>query len=218
LLALPNPVSGALPDTMESKELSTMASEKQIAANRLNAQKSTGPRTPEGKAIAGQNALKHGVRSESFIQGFSDKEEYYELCAKLVDEWQPATPTEEHLLERMAIALWKAAYLDCLEGEELGPFTEHKYLGVIWQQQVRVERSYDKALSELRALQKDRAAHAAKPQPHPGPGLEPQPAVTADRPASESPESELIMQPGVPLPEMPGVPQEQPFTPSPHAP
>ncbi len=38
-----------------------MASEAQISANRQNAEKSTGPRTDEGKAVASQNAVKHGL-------------------------------------------------------------------------------------------------------------------------------------------------------------
>jgi len=38
-----------------------MASQKQIDANRRNAERSTGPRTPEGKAIVKNNALKHGL-------------------------------------------------------------------------------------------------------------------------------------------------------------
>ncbi len=38
-----------------------MATEAQIAANRLNAQRSTGPRTADGKAVVAQNAAKHGL-------------------------------------------------------------------------------------------------------------------------------------------------------------
>ncbi|MBN1506445.1 MAG: hypothetical protein JW955_06345 [Sedimentisphaerales bacterium] len=38
-----------------------MTMEAQIAANRANAQKSTGPRTKTGKAIVPQNAVKHGL-------------------------------------------------------------------------------------------------------------------------------------------------------------
>src|SRR4051794_15045422 len=42
-----------------------MATDKQIEANRRNAQKSTGPRTPAGKAKCSRNALKHGLASIS---------------------------------------------------------------------------------------------------------------------------------------------------------
>jgi hypothetical protein len=40
-----------------------MASPAQIAANKLNSRKSTGPRTPEGLSKSSMNALKHGNRS-----------------------------------------------------------------------------------------------------------------------------------------------------------
>lgn len=38
-----------------------MATEKQIAANRANAKRSTGPKTPSGKRRSSGNALKHGL-------------------------------------------------------------------------------------------------------------------------------------------------------------
>ena len=38
-----------------------MATPNQSAANRRNAQKSTGPRTPQGRAASRLNALKHGL-------------------------------------------------------------------------------------------------------------------------------------------------------------
>ena len=38
-----------------------MATEKQIAANRANAQKSTGPRTAAGRLKSSRNALRHGL-------------------------------------------------------------------------------------------------------------------------------------------------------------
>ena len=44
-----------------------MASLKQLEANRRNALKSTGPRTPEGKKISCLNALKHGVYSHNVV-------------------------------------------------------------------------------------------------------------------------------------------------------
>jgi hypothetical protein len=40
-----------------------MATEKQIAANRANAQKSTGPKTAAGKLTSSRNAYRHGLSS-----------------------------------------------------------------------------------------------------------------------------------------------------------
>ena len=40
-----------------------MATQAQIAANRQNSLKSTGPKTPEGRSKSSMNALKHGMRS-----------------------------------------------------------------------------------------------------------------------------------------------------------
>jgi len=53
-----------------------MASERQFAANRRNAQKSTGPRSASGKKRSGQNALRHGlarpISSADFIKQLED--------------------------------------------------------------------------------------------------------------------------------------------------
>ena len=53
-----------------------MASVAQIRANRLNAQKSTGPRTAEGKAAASQNAAKHGLLAEQVVIKGEDPAEF----------------------------------------------------------------------------------------------------------------------------------------------
>jgi hypothetical protein len=52
-----------------------MASEAQVTANRLNAAKSTGPRTPQGKEIVAQNALKHGLLARRDVIAGEDQEE-----------------------------------------------------------------------------------------------------------------------------------------------
>ena len=44
-----------------------MPTQAQIRANRENAKKSTGPRTPEGKANSSKNALKHGLLAEDAV-------------------------------------------------------------------------------------------------------------------------------------------------------
>ena len=52
-----------------------MTTERQVEANRLNAIKSTGPRTPAGKAMVRHNAMKHGLLSrESLVKGESETE------------------------------------------------------------------------------------------------------------------------------------------------
>jgi hypothetical protein len=43
------------------------ATKKQLAANRRNAQKSTGPKTADGKAASSQSHLKHGLYSGNII-------------------------------------------------------------------------------------------------------------------------------------------------------
>ena len=55
-----------------------MATEAQIIANRRNSQKSTGPRSPEGKAIVSKNAVKHGLfASENVIKG--ENQDHFDL-------------------------------------------------------------------------------------------------------------------------------------------
>jgi hypothetical protein len=52
------------------KGVKMMISEKQWLANQHNALRSTGPRSPAGKALASQNALRHGLRAgRSIIAG-----------------------------------------------------------------------------------------------------------------------------------------------------
>ncbi len=52
-----------------------MSTTEQINANRQNAQKSTGPKTNEGKAAVSKNAVKHGLfAAEAVIEGENQTE------------------------------------------------------------------------------------------------------------------------------------------------
>ena len=76
----------------------------QLAANRANAQKSTGPRTPEGKARSAQNARKHGFTATSFpVPRLEDLQEIARLRADLFALYQPRNSQEMFALERMAL-------------------------------------------------------------------------------------------------------------------
>ncbi len=83
-------------------------SPKQIAANRRNALRSTGPRTIEGKLASKFNATKHGLRaSEIVIPGHEDPLEFEALLQKLMDDWTPEGHTEISLVNEIAIAQWR---------------------------------------------------------------------------------------------------------------
>jgi hypothetical protein len=53
-----------------------MTSFRQIAANRRNARKSTGPITEEGKQRSRCNAVRHGLTAETVIGALEDAEDY----------------------------------------------------------------------------------------------------------------------------------------------
>ncbi|MBV9503405.1 MAG: hypothetical protein JO323_00215 [Acidobacteriia bacterium] len=80
-------------------------SEKQLAANRRNAQKSTGPVTPAGKARSAQNSRKHGFTAASFsVIRLEDAQELENLVADLVAAYQPVNSQEHFAIERIALA------------------------------------------------------------------------------------------------------------------
>ena len=89
-----------------------MTSEKQIAANRRNAQKSTGPVTPEGKAVSSRNAITHGLYACDNVVNSphlkEDQAEYDQLLASLVDELKPEGVLQEFLVCKIANSLWRS--------------------------------------------------------------------------------------------------------------
>ena len=80
------------------------ASPRQLAANRANAAHSTGPRTPEGKAVSARNSLRHGISPSNFaVVRLEDLQEVAHLKARLVAAYQPVNSQELFALERMAV-------------------------------------------------------------------------------------------------------------------
>jgi hypothetical protein len=86
-------------------------SPKQIAANKRNAIKSTGPRTAKGRAVSKMNALKHGILSQQvLVRGRNVQESARDLKAlhlRFWDELQPEGPIEEMLLDQIVTAHWR---------------------------------------------------------------------------------------------------------------
>lgn len=92
-----------------------MASRAQIAANRRNAQLSTGPRTLEGKAQSAANALKHGLRSERATLPSEDRAAHERLRADLFARYAPADEAEARLVDALALAYARLARLPAAE-------------------------------------------------------------------------------------------------------
>ncbi len=84
-----------------------MSSLKQIAANRRNALKSTGPTTPEGKERSRSNAVRHGLTAETVIADLEDAEDYKAFEAAINTDYDAQTAVERELVLRLASVLWR---------------------------------------------------------------------------------------------------------------
>ncbi len=86
-------------------------SERKAAANRANAQHSTGPRTAAGKARSSLNALRHGILARAAfiakIDGGARRPEFDAILAGLAQEFQPQTTSEHLMVQQLAGCYWK---------------------------------------------------------------------------------------------------------------
>jgi hypothetical protein len=92
-----------------------MTSWRQFQANRLNALKSTGPRTEEGKRISRRNALRHGLTAETVIDGLEDSEDYREFEAAIISDYDAETAVARELVLRLAALLWRLRRIIAIE-------------------------------------------------------------------------------------------------------
>jgi hypothetical protein len=92
-----------------------MANERQIAANRDNARKSTGPKTIEGKLSSRGNALRHGLTGESVISCLEDRNEYMAFEAEIVADYAPSSTIEQIMVARLASILWRLRRATAIE-------------------------------------------------------------------------------------------------------
>jgi hypothetical protein len=158
-----------------------MTSAKKSEANRQNALKSTGPKTPEGKAANRLNAVKHGLLSEQVLLPGEDEEALRELSEHLRAELQPVGYLEDLLVERIIAAYWRLRRLGRVEA---GIFAWELYgeLAERAQQEARTheksgldqlledtslpstildERKHQEALSEAKEMEAKRDAETA---------------------------------------------------------
>jgi hypothetical protein len=162
-----------------------MTSQQQADANRVNSQKSTGPKTAAGKAISSTNALKHGMHSRTLILSHEDADAYTGLCNGIIQQFAPRNQHEQFLCKRMASARWRLERLEFMETGLLdAPEIDTADLDRLSRWQVRMENSYDKAYKQLTLFRKAeeaaRAKAAARPEAPAHPDAHPEPSAPAE--------------------------------------
>jgi hypothetical protein len=135
-----------------------MASPAQIAANQENAQKSTGPKTEEGKTASSRNNYRFGFNAKVFtVLECESQADYQQSLQELLDEHGPTTPTESILVEKMAQHNWismRAQRLQdgCFQDDTLN----ESRLALSLRYQATHERLFHQAHNELRKLRAEK--------------------------------------------------------------
>jgi len=171
-----------------------IVSDKQQAANRQNAQHSTGPKTPAGKAAVRFNALTWGLRARSLMLRGDNPADYQELWDNLEADWQPQDHTERYYLEQMTTAQWlltrTAVSETRIRQADLSLGRELALLARVGAQRAQLERSFTTSMHELKQLQKERQARS-----QPQPAQTPRASKTAPPPDQPKPAQPEVSQP-----------------------
>ena len=161
-----------------------MATEQQIAANRLNAQLSTGPKTEAGRKRSSLNALRHGLTGQVTTMTDEDRAAHDQFSKALMKDLSPDGAMEIQLAQRVATDSWRLNRASAIEdnifalgqlqnGGQACPdvpqidaalisarvFTlESKQLQLLTLYEQRINRSIQKNLAMLQSLQSARTA------------------------------------------------------------
>ncbi len=124
--------------------------------NRQNAQHSTGPKTPEGKAVSAMNRFRHGLAGSFAVLDWEDADRYCELLFQLHQEHQPETMTECILVERMTQHQWlslRALRLqDICFNMDVPVCDQEKQLALYLRYGTTHDRAFHKCLADLLKL------------------------------------------------------------------
>lgn len=142
-----------------------MTSPAQAEAARTNGTRSTGPTTPEGKARAAQNAIKHGLNAKRFeLTDAADQAAFDEIEQELIQTYMAVTPVQKRQAGQMAIAMWRQTVVANMENALLvaiqaGEATANEggaglpSLNSIYRYRARIERDLKQATQMLKELQ-----------------------------------------------------------------
>jgi hypothetical protein len=169
-----SPADQPIPEARPAKPVTPA----RLVANTANAQRSTGPRTAEGKAKSRLNAVRTGLTGRTVLLPADDAAIYRRHVQDFVDEFQPVGPRESELVQTLADHSWRLDRIASLEmafyahgleqfheqfasrGELQGAFVQmHTFLQYEKQfrnlqvQEMRIRRNREKDTAELHRLQ-----------------------------------------------------------------
>jgi hypothetical protein len=139
-----------------------MATEAQIAANRNNAQASTGATTAAGKARSSRNALSTGLFSRGDFVLPDEQAQYAEFCASFQTHLEPEGPIEQTLTAEIIHAAWRMRRCSAVAAGLTGSLDPMVDPAAAQTQQAvdrarnDAHRAFQRSLSELRRLQTER--------------------------------------------------------------
>lgn len=113
-----------------SKTVAT--SQRKIQANRANARRSTGPKTPAGKSRVSRNALKHGIFSRNLLtkdaDGGEQPRDYAQIYNAIYQHYLPEGSLEELLVDKIATCYWRLLrVLRCETGQITRGLVAHRF-------------------------------------------------------------------------------------------
>lgn len=162
-------------------------SQKQLEANRANALKSTGPRTPDGKAVVALNPIRHGLLSKEVLLASEDESALVDMGKRMRHDLAPVGELEMILVDRIISAAWRLRrvlraendLIDKKVSEELttwrrkkggeipvnmwaalGGYNTMENITKLNRYETHIERGMYKALNELHRLQAARMNQA----------------------------------------------------------
>jgi hypothetical protein len=136
--------------------------------------RSTGPTSPEGKAVSSQNATKHGCCSNKLILPDEDEQEWKDLKQGWLDTYQPQTHAGLTLVCEVAVAQWlllraRRRYNEAEQrvyAEQGDPLEwtaeQQKTIERFTRYRTTQERAFNRALSNVEGLRRSRSLEAAR--------------------------------------------------------
>ena len=144
-------------------------SPERLAANAANAQHSTGPRTPEGRARSSQNARTHGLTARDVIVEPHEREEFEQFLNRYQTDVAPQDAVQLSVFDDLVAAAWDLRRIRRMQVRACSDTTRtaeqlEKELDRLVRYKTCIERTFHRSLKELKALQTNSFIAATLPE------------------------------------------------------